>query len=296
MQRICLLFLFVFAATFANAQTDRISRLSHGGKANGSIEEPNHTLGIPSKSIVFSIDSIVFLSDTSCIQYTNLGQTAPFKHPLANDPKVSFDSLQKLYPKTKLIGFEKKTYQAMLLKPSKAASSTSGNSIWLLGGITLLVVSLLFMFIRINKRSRLTLLTFAGLLIVNLAWSQTERIARLSHGGSAQTSHSSHSLGGPAIMIHIDSIVFINDTTVIQYTNIFSPSKIHHPIANDPKVSLDSLQKLYPDTKLIGFDKKSYKAGQLKMDVSHPQSGFGYLFVFAGIVTAVLLYRRLRTH
>jgi hypothetical protein len=107
------LLLFVFAAATLHAQTERISKLSHSSKPGGLHDEPNNTLGLPSKQMItFRIDSIVFINDSVCIQYSNLGATPPQKHRIANDPKISLDSLQKLYPKTKLVGFEKKTYQA----------------------------------------------------------------------------------------------------------------------------------------------------------------------------------------
>ncbi|MGL5892944.1 MAG: hypothetical protein ACRC3B_23840 [Bacteroidia bacterium] len=288
-----LLLLFVFAAATMQAQTERISKLSHSSKPGGLSDKPGHTLGLPSsKMFVLRIDSIVFINDSTCIQYTNLGQTEPQTHPIANDSKISLDSLQKLYPKTKLVGFEKKTYQASFFKIGANKNNASNLWIWVLSsvGITLLLFTALL--IRRKKLAKITAGIAALLFMSITANAQTERISALSHNGKKDIKSSAHTLGGPEIIF--DSLVFVNDTTVIQYTNLGSYVIRNHPQANDPKVSLDSLKKIFPDIKLVGFEKKTYKSGMLKMSSGKRKPVWPYAVLACGIAAAAWFGRRNR--
>jgi hypothetical protein len=285
----------LFMSVTANAQTERISKLSHSSKSGSLSDDRNHTLGLPSKAMVFRLDSIVFINDSVCIQYSNFGQGPQQRHPIANDPKISRDSLQKLYPKTKLVGFEKKTYQAGFTTIGKQKSNDSALWIWLLSGVgitTLLFTALLF------RRNKLTKVTagIVGVLFMSItANAQTERISALSHSGNKDIRNSAHTLGGPEIILEIDSIVFINDTTVMQYTNFGNHVVINHPIANDPKISLDSLKKIYPGIKLVGFEKKTYKSGMLKMSTSKNTTALPVIILTSCIAAAWWFSRRNRT-
>ncbi|MCU0435548.1 MAG: hypothetical protein MUC87_18965 [Bacteroidia bacterium] len=122
--RVSLLLLTLMFALAMQAQTERISALSHNGTVQP--QKPSHIPGIPSTHVIrFRIDSIVFVNDTTVVQYTNMGSHVVHRHVIANDPKISLDSLKKIYPNTKLVGFEKKTVNAGILKMAKAGEKSS---------------------------------------------------------------------------------------------------------------------------------------------------------------------------
>lgn len=290
-----LLLLFVFATAILQAQTERISKLSHSSKSSSLSDNPNHTLGLPSKAMVFRLDSIVFINDSVCIQYGNFGQSPQQRHPIANDPKISLDSLQKLYPKTKLVGFEKKTYQASFFKIGMQKDNDASLLIWLLSGAGISLLLFTALLIRKRKLAKVTAGLVAVLFLSVSANAQTERISALSHSGNKDIKNSAHTLGGPEIILLIDSIVFINDSTVMQYTNMGNHVIHAHPIANDPKVSLDSLKKLYPGIKLVGFEKKTYKSEMLKMSTAKSGAALPYILLTCGIAAAWWFSSRNRT-
>ncbi len=291
-----LLLLFVFAAATLQAQTERISKLSHSSKPSSLSDDPNHTLGLPSsKKPIFRIDSIVFINDSVCIQYSTFGQTPQQRHPIANDPKISLDSLKKLYPNTKLIGFEKKTYQAGFTTIGNPKSNDSALWIWLLSSVGITTLLFTALLTRRKKLAKVTAVIGGALFMSLTANAQTERISALSHSGSKDIRNSAHTLGGPEITLEIDSIVFINDTAVIQYTNFGNHVVINHPIANDPKISLDSLKKIYPGIKLVGFEKKTYKSGMLKMSTAKHTTALPVLILASCIAAAWWFSRRNRT-
>jgi hypothetical protein len=128
--------------------------------------------------------------------------------------------------------------------------------------------------------------------ILHTAYAQTERIAALSHNGNVQAQTPKNIPGGPPINLHpqlhlrVDSIVFINDSMVIQYTNLGNYEVKNHIIANDPKISTDSLQKIYPHTKLIGFEKKKLEAGMFSIKYNSNDNSLALLW-WLGIVTAL---------
>jgi hypothetical protein len=160
-------------------------------------------------------------------------------------------------------------------------------------GITLLLITALL--IRKRKLAKITV-GVVGLLFISVtANAQTERISALSHSGNKDIKNSAHTLGGPEIILEIDSIVFINDSTVMQYTNFGDHVVINHPIANDPKISLDSLKKIYPGIKLVGFEKKTYKSGMLKMSAGNGKTAWPYILLASGLAAAWWFSRRKRT-
>lgn len=134
---------------------------------------------------------------------------------------------------------------------------------------------------------RLTLLLLLSLL-VRTTHAQTERIAAQSHNGEAQAQTPKNIPGNPVIHLHIDSIVFINDSTVMQYTNFGNHVVHYHPIANDPKISADSLKKIYPDTKLVGFEKKKLQAGMLSIDRAGKNMNWLWMLATVAIVAGCL--------
>lgn len=134
---------------------------------------------------------------------------------------------------------------------------------------------------------RLTLLLLLSLL-VRTAYAQTERIAAQSHNSTAQAQTPKNIPGNPVIHLRIDSIVFVNDSTVMQYTNFGNHVVHHHPIANDPKISTDSLRKIYPDTKLVGFEKKKLQAGMLLINRNGKNTDWLWMLATVAIVAGGL--------
>ncbi|MCU0435549.1 MAG: hypothetical protein MUC87_18970 [Bacteroidia bacterium] len=134
-------------------------------------------------------------------------------------------------------------------------------------------------------RVSLLLLT---LLFALASQAQTERISALSHNGTVQPQKPTHIPGDPPIYFVIDSIVFVNDSTVMQYTNMGGHVVHRHVIANDPKISLDSLKKIYPGTKLVGFEKKTVHAGVIKMAKAGEKSSLFMLIAFTVAAAAGL--------
>jgi hypothetical protein len=140
---------------------------------------------------------------------------------------------------------------------------------------------------------RLALLFFV-FLFVRTAVAQTERISALSHNGNVQAQKPKNIPGNPVIHLHIDSIVFVNDSTVRQYTNFGNHVVHHHPIANDPKISLDSLRKIYPDTKLVGFEKKKLQAGMFSIERSSNNATWIWLLAVVAVVAGGLGWWQLK--
>ncbi|MCA6361509.1 MAG: hypothetical protein IM638_00590 [Bacteroidetes bacterium] len=140
---------------------------------------------------------------------------------------------------------------------------------------------------------RLTLLLLLSLLVLSVH-AQTERIAAQSHNGTVQAQTPGNIPGNPVIHLHIDSIVFVNDSTVRQYTNFGNHVVHHHPIANDPKISLDSLRKIYPDTKLVGFEKKKLQAGMFSIERSSNNATWIWLLAVVATVAGGLGWWQLK--
>ena len=98
------------------------------------------------------------------------------------------------------------------------------------------------------------------LLISITVISQTKIIAHKSHSGKMST-FSIKSEGNFGLPAHvIDSIRKISENVIVEYSRYnFAGSPIdtvvNHPLCSNPKISLDSLKKLYPArVKFIGFE------------------------------------------
>jgi hypothetical protein len=114
------------------------------------------------------------------------------------------------------------------------------------------------------------------LFVTNLT-AQTELIAFKSHSGNMAYFKPSgaDNLGGPPIKM--DSIIFINDSTIIEYSSwdwqgrddhAISDTVVNHPICKVPKESIDSLKGIYyrNDIKFIHVD--SLLEDSVKIDPS----------------------------
>lgn len=110
-----------------------------------------------------------------------------------------------------------------------------------------------------DMKSVLTLLFITTLF---LGFSQTKRIAHLSHSGSldAFSPKGFDSYGLPPMTI--DSLIFINDTTLVQISSIGGDwhvqkdTMVNHPLMLDDEIDVDSMKYYYryDDTKFVGFE------------------------------------------
>ncbi|MCH2234490.1 MAG: hypothetical protein MK078_09580 [Crocinitomicaceae bacterium] len=116
-------------------------------------------------------------------------------------------------------------------------------------------------------KSVFTFLLLGGVLT---SFSQTKRIAYLSHSGSldAFEIQGGDSFGLPPMTI--DSLIFINDTTLVQVSSIGGDwhvqkdTMINHPLLLDENIDVDSMKYYYrgDDTKFVGFE-SSRKCGAI---------------------------------
>ncbi|TND01484.1 MAG: hypothetical protein FD123_4255 [Bacteroidetes bacterium] len=99
---------------------------------------------------------------------------------------------------------------------------------------------------------------FLFLLLSQVLVAQTKRIAHKSHSGSdAAFSNAGHDdFGNPPP--RADTLIWINDSTVVQVDRWYRSRDtiVNHHYFQDPKVSLDSLKKIYPRTVFVGFENK----------------------------------------
>ena len=116
-----------------------------------------------------------------------------------------------------------------------------------------------------------TLFTLVGLLLLLTANSQTELIAFKSRSGNMAyfKTEKIDNLGGPPI--RIDSIIKLNDSTIIEYNSygwgnnyggpVYTDTVTNHPICKLPNNKVDSLKGNYygSDIKFIGFDSTTIK-------------------------------------
>jgi hypothetical protein len=113
--------------------------------------------------------------------------------------------------------------------------------------------------------------SFACIFIISAVFGQTELIAYKSHSGNMKFFKATNidNLGGPPI--RIDSIIKVNDSTIIEYNSygwgtnqggpVYTDTVTNHPICKLPNNKVDSLKTNYyhSDIKFIGFDSTSTK-------------------------------------
>jgi hypothetical protein len=99
---------------------------------------------------------------------------------------------------------------------------------------------------------------------------QTRLIDLRSHSGSISSFHPDgpDNFGiSPEMAIHIDSVQILSDTSAIEFTNR-GVDTVDHKFWNNPKISLDSLQRRYPGVKFIGFEQREHHA-----EIIHRKAG-----------------------
>ena len=118
------------------------------------------------------------------------------------------------------------------------------------------------------------LLTFCALLFATSIFAQTKYIAYKSHSGDMNFFFADlqpdDDFGLPPN--EITKIKKINDSTVIEYALDYGSGKtITDTVTNqiycsDPKIGLDSLQKIYRGVKLEGFEKSKSQSVEKKAE------------------------------
>lgn len=114
-----------------------------------------------------------------------------------------------------------------------------------------------------------SIIIILGLVLSTISFGQTELIAYKSHSGNMAyfKAEKLDNLGGPPI--RIDSIIKVNDSTIIEYNSygwgynnggpIYTDTVVNHPICKVPVTKVDSLKSTYyrKNIKFIGFDSTS---------------------------------------
>jgi hypothetical protein len=100
--------MLLVASTGAFSQTGMIAHRSHSGSGASFDPRGGDGFGLPPKHI----DSVVRISDTSTLEFSNYGADTVYNGNAWNDPKLSLDSLQRAFPKIRFIGFEEAEKQA----------------------------------------------------------------------------------------------------------------------------------------------------------------------------------------
>ena len=114
--------LFLLLSLHSIGQTKRIAHKSHSGKANTFSVFGNDNFGLPA----ISLDSVRKVSAKQVVRYRSYGYSGsrPIVDTITNDlyfsnTSISTDSLKKLFPTVKFIGFDKKVV------PAKKATTVS---------------------------------------------------------------------------------------------------------------------------------------------------------------------------
>jgi hypothetical protein len=123
------------ASTGALSQTGMIAHRSHGGSTASFDPRGGDDFGLPPKYI----DSVVRISDTSTLEFSNYGADTVYNGNDWNNPKLGLDSLQRAFPKIKFVGFEeaeKQEHAGLRSMPSRrvaaaAPPAPTGNGVLL---------------------------------------------------------------------------------------------------------------------------------------------------------------------
>gem|GEM_PF-4202697 len=101
-------------ATDALCQTGMIAHKSHGGGIESFAAGSGDNFGLPPHVI----DSVVKMTDTSALEFSNFGVDTIYKGSNRIDPSLDADSLRRAFPTINFIGFDKKEYQSGYLPKS----------------------------------------------------------------------------------------------------------------------------------------------------------------------------------
>ncbi|MFT5820014.1 MAG: hypothetical protein ACI8ZM_001248 [Crocinitomix sp.] len=126
---------------------------------------------------------------------------------------------------------------------------------------------------------RLSLLML--LFISAIGYGQTKRIAFKSHSGNPAyfTYEGEGNFGLMEPPSRLDSIVKINDSTVVQFHNTmdgpyYYDTLLNNPFWNQPNLNVDSLKKdnyMYQNTTFIGFAAKKKSKNQVQVVKQFPK-------------------------
>jgi hypothetical protein len=98
-------------------------------------------------------------------------------------------------------------------------------------------------------------LLFSVLLVSGFSFSQTAEIAAKSHGSNDYFSETDN-FGLPPMVI--DSIIYLNDSTIIEVTSHFHNRYFRDTVVNHPYIkgrSLDEFKSYFPpSTQFVGFE------------------------------------------
>lgn len=127
---ILILWLYMLISGYmTSAQTKIIAHESHGGNASAFSLEKEDNFGLP-RNFDYQLDSVIRYKKNAVIEVYHMGKCISCRlvdttkqHPIFNDPQVSLDSMQKLFPEVVFVGFgkTKKTNFKASFNPSFAS-------------------------------------------------------------------------------------------------------------------------------------------------------------------------------
>ncbi|MBS1910484.1 MAG: hypothetical protein JST22_00735 [Bacteroidetes bacterium] len=88
------------------------------------------------------------------------------------------------------------------------------------------------------------------------ALCQTMMIAHRSHSGTVETFRTSGEDNFGLPPRRIDSVMKLNDSTALEYSNQGNDTVLNHHYWNNPRIGVDSLRKLFPGINFIGYEEK----------------------------------------
>ncbi len=105
-------------------QTAIIAHRSHGGGMESFNANGGDKFGMPPHVI----DSVVRITDTSALEFSNFGVDTIYKGSNRIDPSLDVDSLRRAFPGINFIGFDKNLNQSEYLpKPGRARDAASAD-------------------------------------------------------------------------------------------------------------------------------------------------------------------------
>ncbi|HVZ41887.1 MAG TPA: hypothetical protein VHI13_21575 [Candidatus Kapabacteria bacterium] len=96
--------MFLAAGVPALSQTMMIAHRSHGGTVETFSTDGQDNFGLPPRRI----DSVMKLTDSTALEYSNQGNDTVLNHHYWNNPRIGVDSLRRLFPGINFIGYEEK--------------------------------------------------------------------------------------------------------------------------------------------------------------------------------------------
>lgn len=126
MQPYITIFILFASSMVAVGQTNVIAHRSHSGKISTLRLSADDNVGLPPSKLY----KVIRLSETSVVTFRSLGSTRKeidtvYHHEYFCNPQITLDSLKKIYPQIKFIGFKSKDPKTPAArKPNRPVSNS----------------------------------------------------------------------------------------------------------------------------------------------------------------------------